>query len=69
MKSGVKSGVIAVRIDPDLKERAEALAEKERRSVSSWVEVLIADKVAALDPAPRKRVRESVTSDRPHRAA
>jgi predicted transcriptional regulator len=57
MKTGVKTGVIAVRIDPDLKERAETLAKQERRSVSSWVEVLIAEKVAALDPSPRKRGR------------
>lgn len=58
MKTGVKTGVIAVRIDPDLKERAETLAKQERRSVSSWVEVLIADRVAALDQQTRKRVRE-----------
>jgi predicted HicB family RNase H-like nuclease len=64
MKTGGKTGVIAVRIDPDLKERAETLAKQERRSVSSWVEVLIADKVAALDPPPRKR---AVTDQ--HRAA
>ena len=65
MKSRVKTEVIAVRLDPALKERAEELAARDRRTMSSWVEVLIADKVAALAPPARKR--EAVT-DR-HRAA
>jgi predicted transcriptional regulator len=64
MKTRVKTEVIAIRIDPDLKERAESLAAKDRRTMSSWVEVLIADKVAALEPAPaRKRIRTPVMAD------
>ena len=64
MKSAVKTGIIAVRIEPEIKERAEAIAAIERRSISSWVGALIADKVAATPTPtrPRKRVREPVTS-------
>ena len=66
MKTRVKTEVIAIRIDPDLKERAEILAARDRRTMSSWVEVLIAEKVAAFDPAPRKHGR--IMADQ-HRAA
>ena len=63
MKSAVKSGIIAVRIEPDIKERAEALAAAERRSISSWVGGLIADKVAAAPVLNRPRkTREPVTA-------
>lgn len=58
MKPLVKTEVIAVRVDPDLKRKAEKMAAKDRRTMSSWVEVLIADKVATSDSPPRKRVRE-----------
>jgi hypothetical protein len=51
MKSAVKTGIIAVRIDPALKDRAEAIAKEDRRSVSSWVEGLIAREVASLAAA------------------
>jgi predicted transcriptional regulator len=67
MKPRVKTEVIAVRIEPELKERAEELAAMERRTMSSWLEVLIAEKVAAS--APTRRKRAPVTSSRPHRAA
>lgn len=63
MKPRVKTEVIAVRIEPELKEKAEKLAARDRRTMSSWVEVLIADRVAAQEPPSRKRVREPVTAD------
>jgi len=56
MKPRVKTEVIAVRIDPALKERAEELAARDRRTMSSWVEVLIADRVAASRRQPREPV-------------
>ena len=71
-----RSANILIRAAPSLKERAERIARTERRSLSAWIEGLIVDKVAEADaehPEPsvrsRKRVRESVTSSRPHRAA
>lgn len=51
-----------MRIEPDIKERAEAIAAGERRSISSWVGGLIADKVAAAEaarpPARSRKPRE-----------
>lgn len=49
---------LGIRVDADLKEKAEALAKADRRSLSSWVEALIArevEKATAPQKAPRKR--------------
>jgi predicted transcriptional regulator len=41
-----KDAAISVRVDPELKEKAETLAKADRRTLSSWVEALIAREVA-----------------------
>ena len=38
-----KTEAIAVRVDPDLKQRARSAAEADRRTLSQWVEMLIQD--------------------------
>jgi hypothetical protein len=64
-QSYVAMNIIMVRLAPDIKEGAEALAAAERRSISSWVGGLIADKVAAARAQGRRshKVREPVTAD------
>jgi predicted HicB family RNase H-like nuclease len=66
MENARRSTNILIRVTPDLKERAERLAKAERRSLSSWVEGLIMEKIAADEmerpPAPRKpRAKRSAT--------
>jgi hypothetical protein len=51
MKPPVKTEVIAVRIEPDLKERIEQRAADDRRTVSSWVAAAL---VSALGPPPSR---------------
>ena len=48
---------ILIRVTPTLKKRAESLAKVERRSLSSWIEGLIVEKIAAATPPPRKRAQ------------
>jgi hypothetical protein len=67
MKPLVKTEVIAVRVEPELKRKAEKMAAKDRRTMSSWVEVLIAREVAANPPPRGRKAREPVTDQ--HRAA
>jgi predicted DNA-binding protein len=55
MKGAVKTGVIAVRLEPEMKQRAEAIAAEDGRTVSAWVGRLIAREVEARPPPPRKR--------------
>jgi predicted transcriptional regulator len=43
---------ISVRVDADLKAKAEALAKADRRTLSSWVEALIAREVDASKKKP-----------------
>lgn len=67
MKSAAKTGVVAVRLEPEIKQRAEEIAADDGRTMSAWVGRLIAEKVAAT-PSPsrsRKRVREPVTAGSP----
>lgn len=51
MKPPVKTEVIAVRVEPDLKERIEQRAADDRRTVSSWVAAALVD---ALGPPPTR---------------
>jgi predicted HicB family RNase H-like nuclease len=56
MKGAVKTGIIAVRLEPEIKRRAEAIAAADGRTVSAWVGRLIAREVEAHAPTPpRKR--------------
>jgi hypothetical protein len=61
-----RSANILIRAAPSLKEQAERIARKERRSLSAWIEGLIVDKVAEADAEPpartRKQSREPVTA-------
>jgi predicted HicB family RNase H-like nuclease len=41
--SAVKTAIITVRIDPELKERARAAAAADWRTLSQWIELLIRD--------------------------
>lgn len=41
-----KDAAISVRIDPDIKAKADALARADRRTLSAWVEALVAREVA-----------------------
>jgi len=66
MKKAVKTEIVSVRLDRETKEWADACADAEDRPLSSWLARLIADERAR---GSRKRVRESVTSSRPGRAA
>lgn len=45
----VKVGRVALRMDADLKEKVEDLAKADRRSLSSWIEALIAREVARIE--------------------
>jgi len=66
--SETKTANILIRAAPSLKEQAERIARKERRSLSAWIEGLIVDKVAEVGaeppepPARRKQSREPVTA-------
>jgi predicted DNA-binding protein len=61
MKSAVKTGIIAVRLEPEIKRRAESIAAEDGRTVSAWVGRLIASAVAEASPArTRKQSREPV---------
>mgnify|MGYP000620805022 CR=1 FL=1 len=40
-KANLKTEAIAVRLDPDLKDRARQAAAVEQRTLSQWVEMLI----------------------------
>jgi predicted DNA-binding protein len=63
MKSGVKTGVVAVRLEPEIKQRAEEIAANDGRTMSAWVGRLIASAVAEASPArTRKQSREPVTA-------
>ena len=63
MKSGTKTGVVAVRLEPDIKQRAEEIAADDGRTMSAWVGRLIARAVAEASTArTRKRIREPVTA-------
>ena len=60
MKGAVKTGIIAVRLEPEVKRRAEAVAAEDGRTVSAWVGRLIAREVEAHAPPPqpsRKRAK------------
>jgi len=64
-----RSANILIRAAPSLKEQAERIARKERRSLSAWIEGLIVDKVAEVGAEPpeppartRKQSREPVTA-------
>jgi len=60
-----RSANILIRAAPSLKEQAERIARKERRSLSAWIEGLIVDKVAevgAEPPARTRKHREPVTA-------
>ena len=62
MKSAVKTGIIAVRLEPEIKRRAESIAAEDGRTVSAWVGRLIAREVSESPPARRKQSREPVTA-------
>jgi hypothetical protein len=57
IKGVAKTGIIAVRVDPSLKARAEAIAAEDGRSVSSWVERLIAREIEVHSPPANRRPR------------
>ena len=57
MKGAVKTGVITVRLEPEMKRRAEAIAAEDGRTVSAWVGRLIAREVEAHPPPPPPRKR------------
>jgi predicted HicB family RNase H-like nuclease len=40
---------ICVRVDAALRRRLEAAAERDRRSISNWARLLIADRLADLE--------------------
>jgi predicted transcriptional regulator len=40
-KDEVRSTVLCVRIRPSLKRRLERLADRDRRTLSSWIELLL----------------------------
>jgi predicted HicB family RNase H-like nuclease len=50
-----KDSRLAIRIDPVLKEKAEALAKADRRTLSSWVEGLIEREVEKAEAAALRR--------------
>jgi predicted HicB family RNase H-like nuclease len=55
---------LGIRIDPALKAKAEALAKADRRSLSSWVEALVArevekDEADASSAAPKPSRKRS----------
>jgi len=52
MKSAVKTGIIAVRLEPEVKRRAESIAAEDGRTVSAWVGRLIARAVAEASREP-----------------
>ena len=63
MKSAVKTGIIAVRLEPEIKRRAESIAAEDGRTVSAWVGRLIAREVSEPPPArTRKQSCEPVTA-------
>lgn len=42
------------RIAPELKAAVERLAKADKRSVSEWIEMAVAQRVAAVEPPKRK---------------
>jgi len=54
-----------LRLEDDLKKRAERMAVAEKRTLTSLMTYALAREVDAFESA---RARESVTSSRPHRA-
>jgi predicted HicB family RNase H-like nuclease len=46
---------LGIRIDADLKAKAEALARADRRSLSSWVVALIAREIESAKPAAKAK--------------
>jgi predicted HicB family RNase H-like nuclease len=55
----VKTATLTVRIDPKIKAAAEAAALRERRSLTSLLEVLILDHCCALGLSPEQLAKES----------
>lgn len=58
-RSKVKTVMLTVRIDPKIKAAAEAAALRERRSLTSLLEVLILDHCRALGLSPEQLAKES----------
>jgi hypothetical protein len=48
------------RFDRALREKAERLAEEDKRALGVWVSLAVADRIASVEASrpPRKRVRE-----------
>jgi predicted HicB family RNase H-like nuclease len=54
----VKTGRAAIRLDGDLKAKAEAYAKADRRSLSAWVEALIAREIERLEARSKGKVKK-----------
>ena len=64
MEKEKREANIVIRVTPSLKERAEQLANAERRTLSSWIEGLIVDQMhmaeiraEVANKPPRKRAQ------------
>ena len=55
----VKTATLTVRLDPKIKAAAEAAALRDRRSLTSLLEVLILDHCRALGLSPEQLAKES----------
>jgi hypothetical protein len=55
MADELKTAQVNLRLKPALKAAAEKAAEAEHRSLTSYIEKLIADDLQAKKPAARKR--------------
>jgi len=58
-----------LRLDDDLRERAERVARSQERTLTSLMTYALAREVAEIEAMTQRKPRESVTSARPRRAA